>query len=418
MQDVFVSFNFAIGIIFTVCYLYQYAFMIIPFIIRPQKFEAKKMCRYAVMISARNEETVIGELIGTINRQTYPSDLIDIFVVADNCTDNTAQISREAGATVFERFNTKQVGKGYALDFLLDKIGYDKPDCPYDGFFVFDADNLLNKHFVEEMNKTFSNGHRIVTSYRNSKNYGSNWISAGYALWFLRDSKFLNYPRMLCHTSSSISGTGFLVARDVLIKNGGWKFFMLSEDVQFSVHNILEGESIAFCETAKFYDEQPTSFKQSWKQRMRWAKGFLQVSKKYDLKLLIGSFTKSFACFDMLVTITSAYLLALVNISVNIIFIIIAAIFGTGEDVLLALKAIANMFLSTYTMFAVIGTITTFSEWKEIRCSGIKKILYIFTFPFFMLSYIPIAIAAICRKVEWEPIKHSVATTVEDIETN
>ncbi len=416
MQDFFISFNFAVGIIFSLCYLYQYTFMILPFFVKPKKFEAKKMCKYAVLISARNEENVIGELIKSIGNQTYPQDLIDVFVVADNCTDNTAKVARDSGATVFERFNTEQVGKGYALDFLLDKIGYSSPDCPYDGFFVFDADNVLNKHYIEEMNKTFSNGHKIVTSYRNSKNYGTNWISAGYALWFLRDSKFLNYPRMLCNTSSSISGTGFLVAKDILIKNNGWKFFMLSEDIQFSVHNILEGESIAFCETAKFYDEQPTTFSQSWKQRMRWAKGFLQVSKKYDLKLIAGSFTKSFACFDMFITITSAYLIALINIFVDLIFIIIAIFFGTGADVWVVLKTIGNMFLSIYTMFFIVGTITTFSEWKEIKCVAWKKILYIFTFPIFMITYLPIAVVAIFKDVKWEPIQHSVLKTAEELE--
>ena len=131
------------------------------------------------------------------------------------------------------------------------------------------------------MNKVFSNGHRIVTGYRNSKNYGTNWISSGYALWFIRESKYLNNSRMLCNTSCAIGGTGFLVHREVLLNSDGWKFFFLTEDIQFTVHNILEGESIAYCNEAVLYDEQPTTFAQSWKQRMRWAKGFIQVSKKY-----------------------------------------------------------------------------------------------------------------------------------------
>lgn len=89
---------------------------------------------------------------------------------------------------VYTRFNREKVGKGYALEQLLLHIEEDYPKV-YDGFFVFDADNVLDCRFVEEMNRTFSDGYEVVTSYRNSKNYGDNWISAGYALWFIRESQ-------------------------------------------------------------------------------------------------------------------------------------------------------------------------------------------------------------------------------------
>ncbi len=412
------SVNSLVGIVFTVFYLYQFLFILVPFLKKGKKYTAKKMHRYAVMVSARNEEQVIGQLINSIKKQSYPSELIDIYVVADNCTDNTAAVAREAGAIVYERFNDMLVGKGYALDYLLEQIGFDKDNCDYDGFFVFDADNVLNKHYIEEMNKTFSNGHRIVTGYRNSKNYSTNWISSGYALWFIRESKFLNNSRMLCNTSCAIGGTGFLVHRDVLLKSNGWKFFFLTEDIQFTVHNILQGESIAFCEKAMLYDEQPTTFKQSWKQRMRWAKGFLQVARKYNGKLLTGSFTKSFACYDMLVTVGLAYILSFVGILGNLVFLILSIISTDSEYMLMAFNNIVSAVLAPYVMLLVVGAITTFVEWKKILCPAAKKIFYIFTFPIFMLTYIPISVIALFKHVEWEPITHTVAKTVEDIENN
>lgn len=410
--------NALIGVIFTVFYLYQFLFIAVPFLKRGKNYTAKKMHKYAVMVSARNEEQVIGQLIESIHNQTYPSELIDIYVVADNCTDNTAKVAKEAGAIVYERFNDILVGKGYALDYLLEQIGFDKDNCEYDGFFVFDADNVLNKHYIEEMNKTFSNGHRIVTGYRNSKNYSTNWISSGYALWFIRESKFLNYSRMLCNTSCAIGGTGFLVHRDVLLKSNGWKFFFLTEDIQFTVHNILQGESIAFCEKAMLYDEQPTTFKQSWKQRMRWAKGFLQVARKYNVKLLTGSLTKSFACYDMLVTVGLAYVLSFLGILGNLSFLILSLFSGNIGFLLMAFKNIASAIVSPYIMLFVVGAITTIVEWKKIICPAGKKILYMFTFPLFMLTYIPISVVALFKHVEWEPITHTVAKTIEDIENN
>lgn len=418
MKDILSNINQIIGILFMVFYLYQFFFIAVPFITRPKKYEARKLCRYAVMISARNEETVIGQLIDSIRSQTYPGELIDIFVVADNCTDGTAQIAREAGATVFERFNDLLVGKGYALDYLLEKIGFDKPECPYDGFFVFDADNVLNEHYIDEMNKVFSNGHRIVTGYRNSKNYGTNWISAGYALWFIRESKFLNNSRSACNTSCAIGGTGFLVDRDVLLKSNGWKFFFLTEDIQFTVHNILQGESIAFCKDAMLYDEQPTTFAQSWKQRMRWAKGFLQVARKYNGKLLMGSFTKSFACYDMLVTVGVAYLLMIAGLLGNVLLLTVSLLSGEGEYLRVAAESLISGVCYPYFMLLIIGAITTFVEWRRILCKPIKKLLYIFTFPVFMMTYVPIAIVALFKHVEWEPIRHTVSKSVREIERN
>ena len=201
--------------------------------------------------------------------------------MADNCTDETAKVARISGARVYKRFNLEKTGKGYALEELLRHISEDYPKNYFDGFFVFDADNVLEENYIEEMNKTFSDGYKIITSYRNSKNYGDNWISAGYSLWFLRESRYLNHARFLLGNSCAVSGTGFFFSREIFEKCGGWPFHLLTEDIEFSVHNITHGEKIGFCKNAVLYDEQPVLFSQSWHQRMRWAKGYRRTYKKH-----------------------------------------------------------------------------------------------------------------------------------------
>ncbi|MEG1782499.1 MAG: glycosyltransferase family 2 protein, partial [Oscillospiraceae bacterium] len=180
----------------------------------------------------------------SIKSQHYPEKLITIFVVADGCTDNTALIAQRAGAKVYTRSNPSLVGKGYALNFLLNNIKEDYPSDSFEGYFVFDADNVLSENFVLEMNRTFSDGYEIVTGYRNSKNYGENWVSAGYALWFLRESKFLNNSRFLMNTSCAVSGTGFMFSDRILKEMGGWDFFLLTEDIEFSIYNVLHKNKI------------------------------------------------------------------------------------------------------------------------------------------------------------------------------
>ena len=160
-------------IVFTVCYAYQLYYVLVVLTRKPKAITAKKNHKFAVMISARNEEAVIGNLIHSIKVQNYPQELIDVFVVADNCTDDTAKIARESGAIVFPRFNDKEVGKGYALDYCLKCIWQQYPDAGYEAYFVFDADNVLDPNYFREMNKTFDNGAKASTSYRNSKNYDS-----------------------------------------------------------------------------------------------------------------------------------------------------------------------------------------------------------------------------------------------------
>ena len=201
--------------------------------------------RIAVLIAARNEQSVIGNLIDSVKAQDYPTELVDVFVVADNCTDLTGSVAGAHGANVYFRNDQTQVGKGYALQYLLHCIEEDF--APYDGYLVLDADNVLSPNYITEINKTFSDGYQIVTSYRNSKNYGDNWISAGYALWFLRESRYLNGARCRLGSSCAVSGTGFLFSRRILEKCGGWNFFLLTEDIQFTIANVIRGEKVGYC---------------------------------------------------------------------------------------------------------------------------------------------------------------------------
>ena len=385
-------------------------------------YEAKKLHKFAFIIAARNEQAVIGNLINSIKQQNYPAELIDVIVVADNCTDDTAQIAREHGAICYERFNNMLVGKGYALDYCFNKIVEQFGDyTAYDGYFIFDADNVIDKNYVKEMNKVFDRGYNVITSYRNSKNYDTNWITSGYSLWFIREAKYLNNPRMMLKTSCAVSGTGFLVNSSIIKKNNGWKFNLLTEDIQFSVVNILEGEKIGYCESAMFYDEQPTTFKQSWNQRMRWSKGFYQVMFRYGRELIAMMFKKRemfVSCYDMFMTLAPATLLSIGCILLNLIFLA----YGATDVHMLrrilpgTLGSIAFAGVNFYLLMFSIGFITLVTEWNKILAPANKKIKSLFTFPLFMITYVPISLVALVKKVEWKPIAHSISKSVEEIE--
>ena len=405
--------NLILSLLFTLCYAYQYIYMAAPFFVRDRPAPPAARHRYAVLIAARNEELVIGPLLDSIRRQDYPQELVTTFVVADNCTDATGRLAWERGAEVYYRRDRQRVGKGYALDYLLRQVKQDYGDC-FDGYFVFDADNLLEPDYISRMNETFSQGYQVVTSCRNSKNFGSNWISAGYALWFLRESEFLNHARMLLGTSCAVSGTGFLFSRQVLARQGGWPFHLLTEDIQFTAACLLAGERIGYCPQAVFYDEQPVDFGQSWRQRLRWARGYVQVLRHYGLGLLRGLFRKGgFACFDMLMSILPAAVLLLVGLAVHLYSAL--AHLRMGLPAILALRSVGGMLWGVYALFLVLGAVTTLSQWRRIYTSPWRKLLYTLTFPLFMLTYVPISLAALCRPVEWKPIRHSHAVALGEV---
>ena len=414
-------FNFCVFITFTCCYTYQLYYVFVVLTRKAPVQEAAKNHRYAVMIAARNERAVIGDLIGSIRKQNYPQELIDIFVIADNCTDDTAAIARNAGATaVFTRHNTDLVGKGYALDYGLKAIWQEYPDEGYEAYFVFDADNVLDVNYFREMNKTFDGGAKASTSYRNSKNFDSNWISAGYGVWFLREAKFLNQARITLNTSCAVSGTGFFIADEVLRTEGGWKWHVLTEDIEFSASSITDGMRIEYCPTAVLYDEQPTTFRDSWNQRFRWAKGCYQVFANYALGLAKGIFTNErghrFACYDMLMTIAPGMLLSIISIIFNAVIVVLSltGVISTGVAVASSISSIFFCLFNYFMFMFVFGVLTTFVEWDSIRASKARKIGSMFTFPFFMLTYIPIALVALVKKATWKPIAHTISVDVSE----
>lgn len=415
-----VAFNTIVGLLFSLCFLYQVVFFFIGLIRGQVKLPpAKKQHTYAFFIAAHNEEAVIANLVKSIKEQDYPSELIDVFVVADACTDATAERAREAGAIVYERNDLSRKGKSWVMDFGFERILREYPG-KHEAFFIFDADNLLSRNYVSVMNDAFDQGYMALTSYRNSKNFGSSWISAAYAIWFIREARFLNNARMICHTSCAVSGSGYLVSAKIVEGMRGWDFHTLTEDIQFSTFCAIHGIRIGYA-PAEFYDEQPVTLKASIKQRMRWTKGFYQVFFTYGRHMLtsIAKFRR-FAAYDMLMVVGPAMLLTLMCLMVNATFIVVGSLshgfLATDAEIEMAFGSVIMIFGYMYLTFFVMGFMTTVVEWKHIHCPKRWRIFAnLFTFPLFMFTYVPLTVAALFLKVDWVPTPHDVSVTLDEV---
>ena len=405
--------SYVLAALTTVCYFYQIIYLILPLLKKQRPLESKERRRYAILIAARNEEAVLPHLLESIRLQDYPAELISTFVVADNCTDRTAEIAEQRGAMVFRRSSKKQIGKGYALNYLLTRIGVTEGLDNYDAFLIFDADNLLMPDYITQINKVCCNGFDAFCGYRNSKNFGANWISQGYALWYLHDSCHLNQSRMLLGTTCAVNGTGFGFTRQLLERMGGWNFFTLTEDIEFSTWCATQGVRIGYCPDAMVFDEQPENFIQSWRQRTRWTQGGIQVSFRYAPDLLKGLFKGpriAYASFETASLSLWGYGMGILCCGITLLVTFLAERWlGLGKAVLLGLAG-------TYGSMFLIGALTLLTEWDRIRAATAKKVQALFAFPLFMITFIPIALTAVFRKFQWQPIAHTVAISTGDLQ--
>ena len=246
------------------------------------RFRRHKDCKpeksFALVVAAHNEETVIKDIIESFNRLNYPKELYDVFVIADNCTDKTASISKSAGVEVLERFNKEKRGKGYALEWAFDKIF--KLNKKYDAIAIFDADNLVSKNFLYEMNKVMCSGYKVVQGYLDSKNPKDTWITGSYSISFWTSNRMFQLSRNNIGLSNQLGGTGFCIDSDIL-KELGWGATCLTEDLEFSCKLVMNGYKVGWAHDAVVYDEKPLTLAQSWSQRKRWMQGFADVYSRY-----------------------------------------------------------------------------------------------------------------------------------------
>ena len=264
-----------LGVFLSVIVIHKAFYFVIGMFFTRKFKPAKKQYKYAIMIAARNEKYVIGNLIDSINKQDYPKDKITIFVVADNCDDNTAEIARSKGAICYERFDPDHRTKGYALEFLVDRIKENYGIESFDGYFIFDADNLLKRNYITKMNDAFDSGEKIITSYRNTKNFDENWIASTYALHWIRSIRTNHRARSVLRLATNIQGTGFLFHNEII--RDGWHYTSLTEDRALTADAVAQGYRISYQDEAEFFDEQPISLKVALRQRLRWSKGHLMA---------------------------------------------------------------------------------------------------------------------------------------------
>lgn len=367
--------------------------------------------KFAVIIAARNEEMVVGNLVASLMECNYPKELYDVYVAVNNTTDNTAKVAKEAGAIVID-VKEKVKSKGEVLRYVFKKL---KNNKDIDAYIIFDADNIVHPDFLSRMNDTLCCGYRVAQGFRDSKNISDNWISGSTSLFYYMQNFFFNKSRMTLGQSASINGTGFMITKE-LIDEYGFNTKTLTEDVEYTAQCALRNERIAFVENAVTYDEQPVSFKASWKQRKRWSVGCLQCLRLYGKDLLKHFFkTGTQPAFDMFMNFVAAFVQVLCL--VEFIALILFRIFN------IRLYDLFSTLFSSGALFMIItyisGVIVSLFVVKYNKRKARNVLSSIALFALFILTWIPINVICLFTKdMKWEEIKHSRGIKTEDLKFN
>ena len=365
---------------------------------------------FAVIVAAHNEEQVIRQLIDNLHMLKYPKEMYDIFVVADNCTDQTARIAREAGAIVYERFNQEQRGKGYAMEWMFANLF--KLERSYDGIVVFDADNLVDPNFLLEMNSRLCKGEKVIQGYLDAKNPTDTWIAGTFAISFWVVNHIWHLAKYNIGLSSVLGGTGMCISSDIL-KQHGWGATCLTEDMEFTMKVLLKGVRTTWAHDAIVYDEKPLTFMQSWKQRKRWAQGHFDVAGRYiprllaegirrrDIRLLDGVLHLLQPHFLILSTtfVALSYLYHIVPFYTNILYMILP--------------------IEVWTIIAVGQYVFPILVLAKIRANW-KCWLYLILYPLFVYSWIPITFIGYLHRNDrqWSHTQHTRSLSYQDILLN
>ena len=362
---------------------------------------------FAVIVAAHNEEQVIGQLIDNLQTLDYPKELYDIYVIADNCEDHTASIAKEYGAIVCERTSEGNRGKGFALEWMFNKLF--TLERQYDAVAIFDADNLVHPKFLFEMNNRLCKGDKLVQGYLDAKNPYDTWVSGTFAISFWVIDHIWHLAKTNIGLSSVLGGTGMCITTEVLQKHG-WGATCLTEDMEFTMKALAEGIKTTWAHDAIVYDEKPLTFMQSWNQRKRWAQGQFDVAHRFIPKMIKAGIQKR----DIRILDGCLHLLQPHFLILSTFFIIISYVqllfppFYTNVYNFMPSELMTFIMLGQYILPIIILL--------KIHVK-MKAWFYLLLYPLFIYSWIPIVFIGFFHRNdhEWSHTKHTRALSYDEL---
>lgn len=364
---------------------------------------------FCFLIPARYESKVIEDLLISIKNQSVKINLKDVYVIVESLEDETVNICKKYNVTVILRKKLNLKRKGYALDEAVKEILKTKK---YDAYFIFDADNILDKDYIRNMIPIYDMGYDLASGYRNCKNGNKSVISAASELTFSLVNTVFNDIKNKKNKNITFSGTGFYIRGDIIENLKGYPFHTLTEDYELSSYATLNNLTTYYNTKSVFYDEQPVKFKGTINQRIRWIKGYFTVRGMYRNKMIkaikktnknkASKIDEAFGIIPYIFMVTG---LVIWYVSL-ICMIIYNSIIKNNLYKTLLIELLIFTFI-IYLALLIMTLVIILKEGRKIDLTLKSKIKVLFYNPIFMISYIPCAIVAITKKdVKWKRVEH------------
>jgi len=377
---------------------YSYIFLFCA--LQPPKRQKEKAVgkinHFAIIVPAHNERKVIGYLVENLSRLNYPKEAYRIFVIADNCKDDTEEIAKNRGAAVLSRYDDKQRGKSYAIEWALDQLSL--LDYLYDVAIILDADNLVSPNFLSVVNERINEGAEAFQCLVETKNLDNSWIAIGNYITYSAINRIYQTGRDRIGIGAHLCGTGMGFTKRLLDRIS-WHQNSLTEDREFTYKLTINNIRVVWIDNTTVYDEKPIKLSQSISQQSRWVSGWAMNFKKF-LIFFVASFVKKPNL-----------------IFADAIFSLIRPLFSISFLLLIPLLIIAKnslywiwwgSILFVYTIYYAVGL--------YLNKSPFKYYLYLLLWPLLKLSSLYAMLKTLLTKrcTSWSHTPHTKGMTIEE----
>lgn len=287
VEIVIFIFKFVLAILLTyvtTSVLYHFALAMAYFIARePEQKTSLKINNFAIIVPAHDEELLISKSLENLLSINYPRSQREIFIIADNCNDKTADICKKYQVQVMNRVDKEHIGKGFALKWAFEHIGLEN----FDAVLIIDADTAADPSILEELNVMINNGSQAIQCYETMSNRSESWFTQLIFISRTINNLLYHYAKYKIGLSSYLMGVG-MCFRTGLLREIPWTAYTLSEDWEYTARLVEQNIKIDFAVKAKVFPQESRSLQQATSQRLRWSRGRFYVVKNLGLKLFFN----------------------------------------------------------------------------------------------------------------------------------
>lgn len=232
------------------------------------------------LVPAHDEELLIESCLQALSQLEYPADRMKVVVVADNCTDRTAELAAASGVLCLERRDAQRRGKPWAIAWAVDRL----PICSFDALVIIDADSTVDREFAGGLAKAAPLLDKAVQAYNDVSNRTDNALTRMAAVLSAVRFRFMNRLKQRAGLNVPL-GNGLCIGSSVLAAHG-WRAFSICEDWEMYAILTERGVRIDAAPDARVYSTEASSLRQSSTQRRRWTAGRISVLTAYGGALL------------------------------------------------------------------------------------------------------------------------------------